>query len=86
MKLQVCAIKDHAADTFGNVFVVPHTGIAIRNFQDALRNPDSGTMHTHPEDFDLYHIGEYDDSTAQIEAHEPNRIAVGKQLFKTQGA
>lgn len=80
MKLQVCAVKDLAADIYGNPFVVSHIGIAIRNFQDALNNPDAGAMHKHPDDFDLYHIGEYNDENAKIETYEPERIASGKQL------
>lgn len=38
---------------------------AIRNFKHACMNPDS-LMHTHPDEFSLYQIGEYESDTGVV--------------------
>lgn len=38
---------------------------AARNFVHAMRNSQS-ILYTHPKDFDLYHIGEFDSETGKL--------------------
>lgn len=83
---QIVSIYDRAADAFGPPAFVPALGQAIRNFQDEINRaaPDN-SMHNHPDDFDLFHLGTYDDSTGKFHnLEEPKQIAIGKQL-KTHG-
>lgn len=82
MNYQVIAVRDRAANTYMRPFVVNHLGQAIRSFADEInRNaPDNLTMYQHPEDFDLYHIGTYDEDTGKIAPCDPHMIAVGKDL------
>lgn len=63
---------------------VPHLGQAIRSFGDECRRKEPGNvLATHPEDFELWHIGEYDDITGtfagmgEYEPFERKQIAVG---------
>lgn len=57
----VFATYDRVAENWGNPFVAPHAGIAVRGFTDAIIHPAGPSdISNHPEDFDLYQIGEYD--------------------------
>lgn len=75
----VVAIKDRALDAFQGIFNVRAEGEAIRAFQDAI-NKNENPMHMHPEDYDLYVLGTYDDNTGTITPATPKQIAIGKQL------
>ena len=63
MKLIVCSVKDRAADAFGRPMFVPSQGVAIRSFSDELnRNDPENQLYNHPDDFDLYDFGTFDDN------------------------
>jgi len=83
MNLLVLAIRDRAADVFGQPIFVPSLGGAIRSFGDEVNRKDSqNNLANHPEDFDLYQIGVYDDNTGHIEASAPRMVAVGKDMVR----
>jgi len=43
----------------------------IRTLQDAVRKPDAGSaLATHPEDFDLYYLGGFDDKSGTIHQND----------------
>lgn len=80
MIFRLLAIHDRALDAFQQPFTVRALGEGIRAFQDAV-NDSNTAMHKHPDDYDLYEIGTYDDHTAKIDQHDkPQQIAIGKQL------
>lgn len=68
--LYVCTVKDRALDAFGRPFFVPSVGVAERSFMDELRNPES-ELAKHPEDYDLYLLGTYDDATGLFNCSHP---------------
>lgn len=80
MEYIVIVIKDRSIDAYVNLHVVRAEGQAIRQFMDALADEKTGTLHTHPDDYDLYRIGTYDDNTATLTPETPKKIADGKQL------
>lgn len=80
MKYLLISIKDRAVNAFQPLASVRAKGEAIRSFQDALNNPQNAQIHAHPDDFDLYLIGTFDDETGKIESNEPEQLALGKQL------
>ena len=46
---------------------MPHVGIAVRAFTDQVNNPQSGgDLYNHPQDFALYEIGSFDDTSGVI--------------------
>ena len=64
MRYKIVAIRDRAIDTFGVPVFVASTGAAIRSFSDEVnRKDDNNNLSKHPEDFDLFLLGEYDDQT-----------------------
>jgi hypothetical protein len=85
MKQIVVAIKDRAADSFGRPAFVPSVGVAIRSFSDEVNRSDTeNQMYHHPDDFDLFELGSYDDSTGIVEMLEhPKLLILGKNA-KTQ--
>lgn len=75
MKYQLCAVYDKKATAFMAPFTAGTFGLAERMFTDAVNNSDSNnTMHTHPEDYSLFHIGEYDDQSGQIISIQPKLL------------
>lgn len=84
MILHVVVVRDRAADVFGTPSFVPAVGSAIRGFGDEINRVDANNMFSkHPEDFDLFLLGTYDDSCARFELLEaPRQIAIGKDLVR----
>lgn len=66
MLLQVIVVRDSKADCYGQPQFVPSIGGAVRSFGDEANNEKS-PISRHPEDYSLFHIGIYDDSTARME-------------------
>lgn len=82
MKLIICTVKDRAADAYGRPMFVPSTGVAIRSFSDEInRNNAENQLYNHPDDFDLYELGEFDDNTGLFSLYEqPKLLSLGKQV------
>jgi hypothetical protein len=85
MKQIICTVYDRAAETYGRPMFVPSIGVAIRSFTDEVnRNHADNQLFNHPDDFDLYELGEYDDQTSRITSLElPKVLILGKQAKTT---
>jgi hypothetical protein len=81
MKQIICTVYDRAAETYGRPMFVPSIGVAIRSFTDEInRNHGDNQLFNHPDDFDLYELGEYDDQTSRITTLDlPKVLILGKQ-------
>lgn len=81
MKYKVVCIRDRSADVFGVPYFVASLGSAVRSFGDEINRVASDNMlYKHPEDFDLFSLGVYDDATATFECGLAKQVAVGKDL------
>lgn len=82
MKLILASVKDRAAEAYGRPMFVPSIGVAIRSFSDEINRSDTeNQLYNHPDDFDLYEFGEFDDSTGLFNLHEqPKLLSLGKQV------
>lgn len=82
MKLNLCSVKDRAADAYARPMFVPSTGVAIRSFSDEInRKADDNQLYNHPDDFDLYEFGIFDDNSGLFEIYEqPILLTLGKQV------
>jgi hypothetical protein len=82
MKQIICTVKDRAADAYGRPMFVPSAGVAIRSFSDEInRNNADNQLFNHPDDFDLYELGEFDDNSGLFALHEqPKLLSLGKQV------
>lgn len=79
MKPMFC-IKDRAVNTWGDPFAQPSEQHAKRWFRD-LVNDEKTPFAQHPDDYDLYSVGEYDDDGGILDPIEhPVLVARGKDL------
>ena len=54
----------------------------VRSFGDEINNPESA-ISKHPEDFDLYELGSFNDEDAAFICGErPRQIAIGKDVVR----
>lgn len=67
------SIFDKKASAFGSVMMAPNDGLMCRTIEENV----SGSGHTlarFPEDFDLYELGSFDDSTGRLVAADQPRF------------
>jgi hypothetical protein len=79
MKHLVFAVKDTQVTSFAQPFYMQSKGAAIRGFMDAVNQPSQqqqpDNLKLHPEDFNLHHLGEWDDETGTF-TNEPDQPVI----------
>lgn len=84
MRYQVIAVRDRAIAAYGQPQVMPTIGAGIRAFGDVVNGPKDSPIASHPEDFELFHLAEFDDVSGQFDNLEtPRQIAIGKDLVRS---
>lgn len=81
MQLQMFSIKDTKGEAFGPIFLTRAHGEAERALKDEVTNPQS-RINKHPTDFDLWHLGTYDDVTGKIEPLDAPRHIINAENLK----
>lgn len=82
MIIKLFAIYDKKALHYGNLFPAPTLGAGERAFSDAIANTES-QYNAHPDDYALYHLADYDDSSGSIDPRlVPELVAEGIALVK----
>lgn len=78
-------IVDAISEKAGNIFTCDTIAEAERQFYDALKNAQDGSLFkTHPTDFSLMLVGQFNDKSFQIvDAGHSTAIATGKKLVDT---
>lgn len=72
---QLFASYDRTSEQFGALFPAANAAVAARAFSDAVLSSQPSDLSQHPDDFELYHIGEFDHSTGRVSS-------VGSKLGK----
>jgi hypothetical protein len=68
MKLIICSVRDRATEVFSRPFYVATAAQAIRTFTDEVnRSADDNQFNKHPNDFDLYELGLFNDETGSTD-------------------
>lgn len=81
MKFVMCAVRDRAIDTWANPFFARAIGEAIRSFTDEVNRASADNqLYQHPEDFDLYELGIYDNESGTVISNGPRMISIGKEV------
>jgi len=81
MIYKVMSIRDRAADLFGQPMFFGTIGQAIRAFGDEVKRVhENNNLNKHPDDFDLYHIANFNDESAEFELQRPVQVAIGKDF------
>lgn len=82
MKYQVVSIFDRAAEVFNAPAFFTAIGVAVRNFADQC-NESNSMPNKHPDDYVMYHLGNYDDETGQFENFEkPIKLGSAKDYVQ----
>lgn len=85
MTYKVMAIRDLKVNIFNMPWFALSIGQAIRNFGDLVQDPQSA-QNKHPEDYNLYQLGEFDDETGAFQnLVAPTHVASGKDFASTEG-
>jgi len=72
MKTSVFAVRDTCIQSYNMPMFFANSAGAVRALGDAVnRAKEDNAFYSHPEHYQLYHIGEFDDETGMIEAIVP---------------
>lgn len=88
MRYTMVSVFDRAAECFGVPQFCATPAQALRGFRDQVnRKGDGNVVADHPEDFDLYEVGQFNDSDGYVDMCKneeekivPRLIARGKDL------
>lgn len=76
----IFTIRDTVSEKAGNIFTTGTIGEAERQFYDALKNAQEGSLfRSHPLDFELHLLGEFDEDTLRI-TQKCQLITTGKNV------
>lgn len=68
--MNIYSLFDRKLKLFGQL-VLDRTDFAVqRGVVDALQSSPDTLIAKHPEDFDLYHVGSFDDETGKVEGRD----------------
>ena len=81
MKTVIMAVYDKATEAFMRPWNAQSKGQASRMFADEVRR-EGTDLNTHPEDYTLFHIGNYDDQAGMLEPMEPTRVISGIDVLQ----
>lgn len=70
---KLVALYDRATESHAPVMTVNTRAEAIRSFRDAVNDPQT-PISSHPTDYELYQIGEYDEEKGEL-------IITGRELI-----
>jgi hypothetical protein len=85
MILKVYTVYDSKAEAFLQPFFSQSKGVAIRSFQEAVRDEKSN-ISKYPEDFTLFELGEYDDANSKFNLHNtPQSLGVAVEFLTPKG-
>lgn len=81
MKLNIYSIYDVKIAAFSQPYYSHTNGSALRAFADHVNDPQS-QPNKHPEDYQLFHLGSFDDNTGEILATKPAPIGTAAEYLK----
>lgn len=70
MKFAMCSVFDSKAGAFLPPFFLPTDAMAVRTFADCCKDP-SHAFNRNPDDYVLYHLGEFSDADGGLVASVP---------------
>lgn len=79
--LYILTIFDRKAASYGRPLFCRAIGEGMRIFRDEVNRPaEDNVLYRHPEDFDLFHVGLFDDETGRIKGIDPVLLDSGTSL------
>lgn len=79
MKYVIVCVRDVCADLFGQPMFQASVGMAQRSFSDAVNRQEANNIIAqHPEHFELFLLGSFDDQTAEFDLlSKPKQLLLG---------
>lgn len=71
-KISMFTVYDSKVEAYLPPFYTRSIGEALRSWEEAVNDPNTAFA-KHPADFTLFHIGTFEDSTAQMELFDAKR-------------
>nr|QJB19919.1 MAG: nonstructural protein [Microvirus sp.] len=75
--MKIFSVYDAKAEAYARPFFLDTIGLALRGFGEACNDPQT-ELYRNPEDFTLYHIGEFDPASGAIT--QGHHAPIGKAL------
>lgn len=85
MNTQVFTVHDSAANRFLEPFFAPTQEFAMRGFREAV-NQEGHQFNKFPQDYTLFHIGEFDAESGTMIAAHPHSLGVAVTYMDPQVA
>ena len=82
MKLNAYTIYDVASGVYMRPFFSQADGQAVRGFKDIACDADH-EIGKHPEDYTLYRIGAFNDTTGKMEGEELEKLATALEMVSS---
>jgi len=83
MLYTIVSVYDAKAQAFGRPAFVGTVPLAVRSFDDEVnRKDENNQMNQHPEDFSLYDMGTFDDTSGVFSSHNPPKLVVDATTLK----
>lgn len=67
MKLNIYSIKDTKVGYMSPLYL-QNDGVAVREFANLAQKKEPNIINTNPEDKELWHLGDFDDQTGEIQS------------------
>ena len=75
----IVSVFDTAVQAHGRPMFVPTKGAAMRSFTDEVnRKADDNPMWAHPEDYELYDLGTFDDARGRISGNSDGPVLIAR--------
>lgn len=86
MNRVVCVVQDRKSELFAAPMLFVNEADAVRNFADAVNREDAQSMlYLHPDDYDLFRIGTFDDQDGILVAEPHRRLMTGSEAKNVKG-
>jgi len=67
MRLEIYALRDVRTEAFNRPMFLQNKAVLDRAIIDAI-NDENSLLHHHPEDYQVYYLGTFDEQTGKIES------------------
>lgn len=68
--MKIVTVRDIKANVYSNPIFVASIGGAVRAFGDEVQKTDGNPVALHPEDYELYYLGDFDPETGLFEIRQ----------------
>lgn len=82
---EIYVVKDVTADVGMVPLFRENEAVAIRDFSQAVTDPNN-PMSQNPDDYVLYHVGNYDDINLYVQPKDPQRVITGIEAVRIRAA